>query len=114
MTTFALYGTPFLRRYPGRTFVVTTRSDPPRFISGGSPPLIGSAGRRNIGTAARESCHSATESPCHVRVEERAAGPPPNRNRRVCMPASVSTFSARSSCQLMRIRPGTLMIAGAP
>src|SRR5215831_13486562 len=34
MFAFALYGTPFFRRYPSRKFVVVTNSDPP---TGGAP-----------------------------------------------------------------------------
>ena len=36
------------------------------------------------------------------------------KERRVCVPASVSIFNVLSSCQVMCSRPGTLIKAGAP
>src|SRR5687768_959291 len=54
----------------------------------------------------------AADVPCQLGFV--AAGGAVKWKRRVWVPASVSTFSVLSSCQLMRIRPGTRMIAGAP
>src|SRR5262245_18823369 len=84
---FSLYGTPFFRRYPARMFVVTTVSDPAR---GPAPP----------GLPRPPRSHWAADWPCQVGGPADAAGGP-NRNRRVCMPASVSTFSVLSSCHVM-------------
>src|SRR5262249_5108596 len=93
-------GTPFRRRYPGLRLVVTTRNDPPR---DGPPP------RRPPPPPA--VCQLATEAPCQLGSP---AGAEPNANARVCVPASVSTFSVVSSFQLTRMRPGTRMIAAPP
>src|SRR6266851_626680 len=112
---FALYGTPFLRRYPGRMPVVTTVSDPPS--TGGAPRRPPPPGSQ-----------SAIELPCHDRGSDPDFGSDPDEcgsapeipgarpkwKRRVCVPASVSMRSVVSSCQVMCSRPGTRIIAGAP
>src|SRR6476659_1988807 len=91
ITAFALYGTPFLRRYPGFMLVVTTLSDPPRSCG---PPRFG------IGDAkmARGWSHEAAEDPCSVGAP---VGAFPNAKVRVWVPVSVSSFSVLSSCQVM-------------
>src|SRR6185312_3659625 len=61
----ALYGTPFLRRYPSRKFVVVTNSEPP---TGAGPrprprPPLGNCGTplRSKSSVCPATCHSACE-----------------------------------------------------
>src|SRR5687767_12874886 len=105
---FALYGTPFFRRYPGLRLVVTTFNEP---VSGAWPRRPGI------------TSHCADDVPCHVPAAAGVGigggigvgiGADANENTRVCVPASVSIFSVRSSCQVMCRRPGTRMMFAAP
>src|SRR5258708_36847948 len=85
-TASALYGTPFLRRYPGFILVVTTFKEPP----GGGPP-------RPAPITLACLSQVAIETPCQS---------PPwlceglKPRIRVWVPASVSSFRLSSSCQV--------------
>src|SRR5438876_4246361 len=80
-TASALYGTPFLRKYPARMWFVTAFNVVPC--------------RPRPGIIQR-----ATECPCHVGSP--AGGcEAPKWSRRVCVPASVSIRSVFGSCHVM-------------
>src|SRR5262245_4489945 len=92
----SLYVTPFFRSHPSARFVVTTFKVPPgglvtftprpaRTTGGGEGPPIGS--------------QSAIECPCSERAPDGCDRS--NRKRRVCIPASLSTFSAVSPSHVM-------------
>src|SRR5689334_7343920 len=100
----SLYGTPFLRRYPSRNAVVSTRRDPPSLsaAAGGGPPRSpvppppGTVGLNGelvpLGRAARPCggiSHAARENPCHV-FSAGGVAARSKRSSRVCVPASVS------------------------
>src|SRR6185295_3785232 len=95
---FSPYGTPFLRKYPPRKFVVVTSIEPPSFSAaeGGGPPRWprppppASTGPASFPICARTGpapapggrIQRARDSPCHVFAS--AAGNAPNSSRRVC------------------------------
>src|SRR5262245_35334985 len=69
-TVLALYGTPFLRKYPGRNWVVTDFIDPKRSPPCPRPPAA--------------AIHCAADTPCQLGAAEVAGLR--NWNNRVCMP----------------------------
>src|SRR4029453_7910296 len=101
MIVSALYGTPFLRKYPDFIRVVTTLSEPPR-----PPPPA-----KNPPTTGADRSQLATEPPCQSPPGVRGA---PKAIVRVCVPASLSILSVWSSVQLIRTRVGRRINAATP
>ena len=88
---------------------MTTLSDP----EAGRIRAAAPAGARPTAASATAGCLPlGRESPCQL--GSLFAEDLSNLKMRVCVPASISTFSVLSSSHVMCTRPGTRMIAAAP
>jgi hypothetical protein len=101
MTVVALYGTPFLRKYPA-----SSSSSPPSAIRRAAATAATDAVGNNGADSPTSRRHALPVATLALRVAE--------ENVRVCVPASVSSFNVVSSCHVMCTRVGMRIRPAAP